>query len=872
MALRTRTTSRAILGTGGVEIEPPPPDAPPRFPLSFAQERLWFLQDLAPHDGLYHVVLGVRLRGHLDVGTLEHALAVVVERHEALRTRFPRCDGRPVQEIGAAQSVHLEVCDLGAVPIERREREARRVASEEARRPFDLAHGPLHRPLLLRLDGEDHVLVWVLHHIVADGWSAGLLMSEVATLYTARVEGRRAELVAPPLQYADVAVWQRRWLRGEELEAQLAYWRDRLGGVVGELELPTDHPRPAQPGHRGAILDFEIGAELAAGLRTTLSRAHGATLFMTLLAGFAALLSRYSGSSDITVGSPIAGRTRSEMEQVVGLFVNTVALRTDLSGDPTFTELLARAREVVLGAAAHQDVPFERLVKELQPVRDLARHPLFRVMLSLENLPPVELRLPGVTVEDFTVDTGTAKFDLALAFAEGADGGLLGRLEYDRDLFEEATVARLAGHLQNLLRSAVADPARRLGELALLSEGERRRVLVEWNATDAAFPAERCIHELVTEQAARRPEAPAVVCGDVTRSYGELDRRANRLAHHLQGLGVAPEVRVAICAERGAELVIGLLGILKAGGAYVPLDPDQPASRLALMLEDCAAPVLLTQSALLDRLPDGHGARTVCLDRDREVMAGEPSSTPRSGAGPRTLAYVVYTSGSTGTPKGVMVEHRGVANLVAWHLRTHAVGPEARTTQVAAIGFDAAAWELWPSLVAGASVWVPGEETRWSPVRLGRWLGGRGITVAFLPTPLAEEVLASGEPAPAVLRRLLTGGARLRLRPAPGRGTELVNHYGPAECTVVATAAEVRQAAVVAREDVPRERRLVAYVVPAAGAAPPGASALRARLGQSLPEHMVPSAFVVVEALPLTPNGKLDRSALPAPGRDPEPG
>ncbi|TMD93417.1 MAG: amino acid adenylation domain-containing protein, partial [Chloroflexi bacterium] len=946
---------------------------------------------MAPASPVYSIPLAHRLRGRLDVHALERALGGVVERHEALRTRFPTRDGVPVQEVVASQPVRLEVVDLGGLPLDRREAEARRLAAEEARRPFDLERGPLQRALLLRLDAQDHVLVWVVHHIVLDLWSLTLVEEEIGRRYADLVEGQSTDLAAPAMQYTDVAVWQRRALSGDVLEGQLAYWRDRLTGATDHLDLPIDRPRPAEPTDRGATLEFRVGAELAGALRA-LSRAHGGTLFMTLLAAFSALLSRYSGSSDITVGAPIAGRTRTEFEQVVGLFVNTVALRTDLSGDPSFVELLERVREVVLGATAHQEVPFERLVRELQPARDPGRHPLFRVMLDLESRPPA-LRLRGVAVTAVPLDTGTAKFDLALTMTEGPDG-LAGRLEYRCDLFDEATAERIVTHLQALLTCVTADPERRLSTIPLLGERERHRLLVEWNDTAADVDAHRCIHQLVEEWAARRPDATAVVSGERSLTYAELNHGVNQLAHHLRVLGVGPEVPVGVCMERSAELVVALLGILKAGGAYVPLDPENPAERLRFMLEDCAAPVVLTRSGLVDTLPDREGTRVVRLDTDWPLIARHPGTDPTPSATAESLANVMYTSGSTGTPKGVAVEHKALANLVGWHVRRYAVGERDRGAWLAPIGFDASVWELWPYLAVGASVAVGADHIRRSVQELPRWLDEQGVTICFLATPLAEEMLTGPWPPPRRLRALLTGGDRLTARPRASSGVQVHNHYGPTECTVVATSAPVsacaaegddgappigrpiantrayvldehgavvpigvagelciggaavargylnrpaltaerfvpdpfggepglrmyrtgdrarwradgeleflgrldeqvkirghriepgevesaltrhpgvRQAVVVAREDVPGERRLVAYVI-AEGEAPPDAAELRVHLRRSLPEVMVPSAFVGVEALPLTPNGKLDRAALPVPERSPADG
>jgi non-ribosomal peptide synthetase component F len=547
-------------------------------PLSFAQQQLWFLDQLEPHNSAYNIREAFRLTGPLNVPALEQSFNEIVRRHESLRTSFAAEGG-------------LDVVDLQEVPKAEREKESLRLATEQARRPFDLSQAPLLRSTLLRLNKEEHMLLLTLHHIVSDGWSTGVLFREL----------KPSPLPELPLQYADFALWQREWLQGEVLQSQLSYWKGQLEGIPPVLEMPTDRPRPAVQTFRGAKQSVELGKALTEALGE-LSRREGVTLFMTLLAAFQVLLCRYTGQEQIVVGSPIANRNRAEIEGLIGFFVNTLALRTDLSGEPSFRELLARVREVALGAYAHQDLPFERLVEELQVGRDLSRNPLFQVMFVLQNGPGEGLKLPELSLTPVELSGGTAKFDLTLSLTE-TERGLRGSLEYDTELFDSATIRRMLGHYQRLLEGMVVDADRSISALELLTEAEREQLLVEWNDTRADYPEGLCIHELFEAQVERTPDAIAVVFEGEELTYGELNRRANRLAHYLRRLGVGPEVLVGICVERSLEMVVGLLGILKAGGAYVPLDPEYPRERLEFMLEDAQIPVLLTQQRLMADLP-----------------------------------------------------------------------------------------------------------------------------------------------------------------------------------------------------------------------------------------------------------------------------
>ena len=638
-------------------------------PASSSQRRLWFLHQLEPSNPAYNIAAAVRLRGAVDLPAMGQALNEVVRRHQSLRTTFAvDADGMPVQVIAEDVNLPLPVADLAALPEARRELEVSARLREEASRPFDLAQGPLIRAELLRLAPAEHVIVLNMHHVIADGISMGVLIRELAALYESLARGLPSPLPEPPLQYADFTRWQEEWLRGEALRGQLDYWRAKLDGL-SILELPTDRPQAADPSRRAGSRWLTLPGPLVLNLRR-LGRGEGATPFMTLLAGFQALLHRYTGQEDIAVGTPIAGRARPEFAAMIGLFVNTLVLRTDLAGGPDFRELLGRVRRTAMEAYAHQDVPFEQLVAAVQPGRDAGQSPLFRVMFVYQEDPLRELRMPGLSIVPLEIDSVAAKFDLTL-FASETDQGLRLKLEYDADLFDAATIDRMLGHYRILLEGALADPSRPVAALPMLAESERRQVLREWNATRAEYPREVPAHRLFEAQVARTPEAVALAFNDRTLSYRELDARANRLAHHLRGLGVGPETRVGLCFERSPEMVIGLLAVLKAGGAYVPLDPAYPAERLAYMLADSGAEVLLTRQALRDRLPD-HSAQVVCLDADEGAIAARPEATLDGGAGPDHLAYIIYTSGSTGRPKGAMIVHRGLTNYLSWCTRAYA--------------------------------------------------------------------------------------------------------------------------------------------------------------------------------------------------------
>ncbi|HYO62150.1 MAG TPA: amino acid adenylation domain-containing protein, partial [Pyrinomonadaceae bacterium] len=766
-------------------------------PLSFAQQRLWFLDQLEPGNPFYNMPSALRLSGSLRVGALRRALEEVVRRHEVLRTTFSVMEGEPVQVIREAASVSLPVIDLSSLPQVEREAEAEMLARDEAARPFDLERGPLVRASLLKLTEQEHLLLLTMHHIISDGWSMGVLVREVAALYEGYSRGGESPLAELAVQYGDYAVWQREHLRGEVLDSQLTYWKQQLAGAPAALELPTDRPRPAVQTYRGAQHDFALPKAVAEGLRE-LGRAEGATLYMTLLAGWQALLARYSNQEDISVGSPIAGRQRSEMEGLIGFFVNTLVMRARVSGEESFTSLLGRVREVCLGAYAHQDVPFEKLVEELQPERDPSRSPLFQVAFALQNTPPSRLALPGLQLSVVEPPVKTAKFDLTLVLTEGPEG-LEGSAVYNTDLFDAATVRRMVEQYGRLLAGVAADPRRRVGDLSLLSEAESRQVLRDWNDTATDYPRAECLHELFERQAARTPEAAAVVYGAQSLTYAELNQRANRLARHLRALGVGPGAMVGLCVERSAEMVVALLAILKAGGAYVPLDPQYPAERLAFMIEDAAVPVLLTQQSLRASLPADESRAVLCLDTEWHLVAGLPAENLPNLNAADELAYVIYTSGSTGKPKGVCVPHRAVSRLV-FDTNYVSLRPDDRMAQVSNSSFDAATFEIWGALLHGAQLVGISKDVALAPLELAARIKEERVGVMFLTTALFNQIARAMPDAFASMRYVLFGGEAadpnsVREVALNGPPEHLMNVYGPTENTTFSTWFRVREVA-----------------------------------------------------------------------------
>jgi len=957
-------------------------------PLSFAQQRLWFLAQLEPRSPAYNILSATQIEGPLDTAALERSLIEMSRRHETLRTTFAAEDATPVQLIHPSTELKLQQLDFTAVSEEQREKTARRLMHEEAVCPFHLVSGPLLRAKLLRMEPEKHLLLLTIHHIVSDGWSMGVLHHELFTLYGAFSQSHPSPLSELRIQYADFAVWQRQYLQGDLLAEQLDYWRQQLKDLT-TLDLPTDRPRPPMQTFTGATHEIHLPLTLVKDLNL-LGRKEGATLFMTLFAAFQTLLHRYSGQDDIVVGTPIAGRTRVEVEGLIGFFVNMLVLRTDASGDPTFRELLKRAKKVAIGAYAHQDIPFEKVVEELHPRRDPSRNPLFQVVFALQNTPR-----PSPPFSGLKVSTNAAyrniRFDLEAHLTEAEDG-LHGVFVYNTMLFEAQTIARMAQHFRTVLEGIAENPDLRLSELPILTPEERHQLLVEWNQTETQYPRDACIHELFETQANATPDALAIAFGNQRLTYRQLNERSNQLAHHLRALGVGPDVLVGVFLERSVEMVEGLLGILKAGGAYLPIDPLYPTDRIAFMLEDAGPPVLLTQSTLAPHLPE-HRSKVVCFDIDKASLDCEPDINPPRSSTPENLAYVIYTSGSTGRPKGVMVTHQNVVRLFTQTQRWFHFGPSDVWTLFHSYAFDFSVWEIFGALLYGGRLVIVSYWMTRSPKEFRELLCSQSVTV-LNQTPSAFRELIREEARSDVtaesLRLIIFGGEALdfgTLRDWFERygdqRPQLVNMYGITETTVHVTyrplrsedlvvggsligraigdlqlyildphlqpvpvgvcgeifvAGEglargylnrpeltaarfipnpfsnrpgdrlyrtgdlarrlpsgeieylgrsdnqvklrgfrielqeieavlcqhsaVREAVVIAREDVPGEKRLVAYLV--ASPPKPEARALRELLKKKLPEYMVPAAFVFLEQLPRTPSGKADRKALPA--------
>jgi amino acid adenylation domain-containing protein len=789
---------------GREQVGPAPPLVAARqsaavLPLSFAQERLWFLDQLDPGSATYNMPLVLHLQGQLSWPVLAASLSAVVARHEALRTVFADYDGRPVQVVLPELRLAPPVIDLTALSEERRQEEARALAVAEAARPFELARGPLVRATLLRLspaagDGveERHWFLLNVHHIVADGWSLGVLVREMTELYAALREGRGPRLPELTVQYGDYALWQRSWFDGEGLGGYLEWWRTRLPEAPEVLDLPLDRPRPAVQRYRGEHLLMPLSSALSRSLAGQ-ARSGEATLFMILLAAFQSLLLRLSGREMLVVGSPFANRDRVELEALIGFFVNTLPLPGDLRGDPTFTELLARTRETILGAYAHRAVPFEKLVDELKPERSLAHSPLFQVMLVLQNAPLGTPVLPGVAVQPVAAEGVGAKFDVTLYVTETPQG-LACTWEYNPDLFDAPTMVRMAGSLENLAVGAMQSPWSRLSELPLLAGAERHQLVTAWNDTAVAYPG-RPIHEIFAEQAVRRPAAPALVFEGETLSYGELDRRADQLARYLRSRGVSPGDLVGICMERSFELLVALLGVLKAGAAYVPLDPEYPRERLTFMLEDCAVSFLLLQERLGSKVLDGGLApltRGIAVDAEWEQIAAEKSMLPPCAADLEGLAYVIYTSGSTGRPKGAMNSHRGIANRLLWMQARYRLEADDRVLQKTPFSFDVSVWELFWPLMTGACLVIARPGGHRDAAYLVDLIAREGITtVHFVPSMLRAFLEQEGLERCGSLRRVVCSGEalsfELQQRFFARLEAELHNLYGPTEASVDVT-------------------------------------------------------------------------------------
>ncbi|HEY4034598.1 MAG TPA: amino acid adenylation domain-containing protein [Ktedonobacteraceae bacterium] len=949
------------------------------FPASFSQESLWFLDQLEPNRAIYNISSCFRLTGLLNSRVLEQVLHALIQRHETLRTSFMVLEGQLVQVISPTKVIPLQVVDLRNLPKVEQESETLRLATAEAQRPFDLTRGPLLRTTVLQLAAEEHMLLLTIHHIVFDEWSMRVLCQEFAALYTAFVHEQPSPLLELPIQYADFVVWQRQWLQDEVLATQISYWREHLSGVPAVLELSTDHPRPAVQTFRGAQHHFVLSQELADALKA-LSRHKGVTLFMTLLAAFKVLLYRYTGQTDMVVGSPIADRNRSGMEGLIGFFLNMLVLRTDLSESPSFEEVLRRVGEVALGAYAHQDLPFEKLVEQLNPERNMSYHPLFQALFTLRSDPPSAFDLPGLHLQLTEIENETAKFDLSLTLKD-TEQGLTGTWEYSTELFELATISRMGGHFQTLLEGILANPKQLISELPLLTADERQQVLVEWNTTKSEYPLEQCLHQLFEEQVKRTPEAVAVVFEDRQLTYWQLNRRANQLAHYLQQWGVRPDVLVGLYVERSLDMVIGLLGILKAGGAYVPLDPGFPSERLTFMVEDAQASVLITQQHLRGHLP-AHKAKVVCLDTDQAVLAQQSETNLPPTATPAHLAYVIYTSGSAGRPKGVQIIHRAVVNFLLSMRQRPGLRAEDTLLAVTTLSFDIAALELFLPLVVGARVVIASTDVVADGAALMETLTHTRTTVMQATPVTWRLLLAAGWQGNQHLK-ILCGGEALPQQLAQQllpRAASLWNLYGPTETTIWSSACQieagdkvvtighpiantqlyildgqlqlvpigipgqlyiggdglargylnrpeltaesfishpfsdepgarlyktgdlaryrvdgtiehlgrldfqvklrgfrielgeieallnqhpaVQSSIVLHQEDIPGDARLIAYLTVKQRHIP-SLNDLRSYLRKKLPDYMIPSAFLIIDALPLTPNGKVDRRALP---------
>jgi amino acid adenylation domain-containing protein/thioester reductase-like protein len=979
--------------SGGYTIPRRPDHAPA--PLSFAQQRLWFLEHLLPGTHVYNMTEAMRLSGTLDITALTQSLREILRRHETLRTAFVAVDGQPVQMIVPDLDVDLPVVDLRDLPADQRTAAAREHMTAQDQQPFDLTQVPLIRMQLLRLADNEHMLVVTMHHIIADGWSMGVLIRELTALYSAFAAGQPSPLPELPIQYADFAHWQQQLAQNSALDPHLEYWTGKLRDEPPILELPTDYPAPAMPSFRGQRRKMVLPRDVQTALHS-LAQQEGGTLFTLLLAALTTLFYRYSGQTDIAIGTPIANRNRVELEGLVGFFVNTLVLRTDLSGRPTFRELLRRVTTTALEAYQHQDLPFEKLVEALQPERSLSHSPLFRVMFVLQNAPFPTLDMAGVTGTPETPPHDTAMFDLMVTAMETAEG-LQFSLEYTRDLFAPETIDRMGQHLRMLLTGIAARPDAHLRALPLLTPAEQQQLLHDFNDTAVPYDHSTCLHHQIEAQVARTPDAPALNFADRQLSYRDLNARANQLAHLLQQQGVGPEAVVAICLDRSLDLVVGLLAILKAGGAYLPLDRAYPTDRLRMMLEDAHHPLLLTDTPATADLLQQQGA-SVCLDTVEPQLTTFPTTNPTSAITPDNLAYVIYTSGSTGRPKGVQNIHRAIVNRLRWMQAAYGLTPADRVLQKTPYSFDVSVWEFFWPLLTGASLVIARPGGHQDSAYLVRLIQQQQVTTLhfvpsmlqiFLQEPNAAactsltRVICSGEALPMDLQQrffarldavalhnlygpteaavdvtswpcrrndprlsvpigypihniriyildpdyqpvpvgvpgeLYIGGVGLARgyahRPAltaekfvphpysPSGGERLyrtgdlvrylpdgaieflgrIDHQvkirgfrielGEIEAVLAAHPA-VREAVVLAREDRPGDKRLVAYLVPVEvdGAAAPvlNPQELRAFLQERLPEYMVPAVFVPMDALPLTPNGKVNRKALPAPATD----
>ncbi|MDH5548217.1 MAG: amino acid adenylation domain-containing protein, partial [Gammaproteobacteria bacterium] len=765
-------------------------------PLSFAQQRLWFLDQLVPNNPSYNIPLAVRLIGSLDIAVLSKCFNAVVARHEALRTVFVSHKGKPGQAIQSKLAIQLPVIDLSSLPEDERESQIRVLASADARNPFNLARGPLLRTSLIRLNAKENVLLLNMHHIVSDGWSMEILVRELGALYNAFSQNMPNPLPDLPIQYADFAHWQREKLQGEVLERQQSYWRQQLAGASEILELPTDRPYPATQSYRGSNIRVSISKKITEKL-LKISHSHSATLFMVLTAAYQLLLSQYSGQKDICIGTPSANRNHSELEPLIGFFINTLVIRTQLDGNPSFSELLTQVRETTLDAFTHQDLPFEQLIDELQLSRTMRHAPLVQAIFALHTSQhgavgaSTDLQLePIYAANPFT------KVDLDLDLTE-TKNGLEGYIQFATDLFNEETVQRIADTFVQLLTNIADNPQKRLSEFNLLCETEAQQMLTEWNATERELPKKQCIHLLFEDQVAQTPNATAVVCDDQTVSYLELNTRANQLAHYLRKQGIGPDSLVGLCIDRSIEFFVAVLGILKAGGAYVPLDPDYPQERLISTLQDAKVKVLLTKSHLISSLPDIRtrvlnqlGYREILLDSQWSDIAEYSNNNPVNSTQPGNLAYIIYTSGTSGKPKGVLNHHSGLFNLVQAQTEGLNITSETRSLQFFSITFDGCVWEIFGTLLSGGTLYVANQSQRQSADAIVDMMKEHRIDLATL-VPSVLKNLAKIHELPELKTLVLAGEACPRSlveQWAPGR--RLINAYGPTETTICVSMAQ----------------------------------------------------------------------------------
>ncbi|MEH2121103.1 amino acid adenylation domain-containing protein [Nostoc sp.] len=966
-------------------------------PLSFAQQGLWFINQFTPDSHTYNIPIVISLKGCINLAVLQDSLNEIIRRHEVLRTSFAAVDGQPAQVINQVPPLTLAVEDLRSLSDSERTQEAQHLAIEFAQQPFDLSDQSLLRIKVLKLNDKYYQLLVTLHHIIADGWSIGILIKELAALYEA-FSRDKSPLPELPIQYRDFVNWQRKWLDGERIQPKLAYWKQKLSGELPVLNLPTDRARSPVQTFKGAQTKLVLSQTLTKELKN-LSRQQGVTLFITLLTAFKTLLYRYTGQTDILVGSPIANRNRTEVESLIGFFVNVLVLRTDLSGDLSFQELLARVKSTALEAYVHQDFPFEKLVEELQPNRDLSYNPLFQVMFVLQNVPKPNLSLSDVSVTYEEGYNGTSKFDLTL-FMEDSEQGLVTTCEYNTDLFNVDSITRMLGHFQTLLESIVSDPKKQISDLQLLTPSQVEQLLVEWNDTKIDYPQDKCIHQLFEAQVEKTPDAVAVVFENQRLTYRELNHRANQLAHYLHKLGIKSEEIIGICMERSVEMVVALIAILKAGEAYLPLDPAYPKERLAFMLADAQVTVLLTQRHLENELPP-HQAQVVCIDTECSICIDCSSQNPISDVKLQNLAYVIYTSGSTGRPKGVMNTHQGLCNRLLWMQDTYQLTSSDKVLQKTPFSFDVSVWEFFWPLLTGASLIVAKPNGHQDARYIAEFISQQQITTLhFVPSMLQVFLEEEKRHNCKSIKRVFCSGEALSFDLQQqffnSFDAELHNLYGPTEASIDVTAwccesvnnnkivpigrpiantqifildthlqpvpigvigelyiagvglargylnrpelteekfipnpfkdlqlngnfssqnlnldariyktgdlaryrsdgnieflgridhqvkirgfrielgeiealleqhPQVRETVVVAREDIPNDCRLVAYLINHENTTL-FVNELRGFIKEKLPEYMLPSVFVVLDALPLTPNGKIDRRALKAP-------